>query len=95
MFKKRVYGKEDKEKWSKVLITDMMSSEESDEENINCVKPLPWRSAIVEEFFYDLDEQYISGKSAQAKRQTKERIQGSVPSSRSPPAGMPRWALND
>ena len=73
----------------------MMSSEDSDEEeNVNFVKPLPWRSAIVEEFFYDLDEQYVSGKSAQAKRQTKDRVQGTEPSSRTAPEGMPRWALN-
>ena len=44
MFKKRVYTKEDKEKWLKVLIPNAMSSEESDEgddSNVNFVNVLP------------------------------------------------------
>ena len=38
-----------KEKWGKVLVSDMMSSEESDGETI-FVKELPWRSATVNRF---------------------------------------------
>ena len=57
----------------KVLIPEMVSSEESGEEdNVNYVKELPWRASLVSDFFYDLDEQYSTTKSAQARRQTKQ-----------------------
>ena len=40
-----------KEKWSKVMIADMMSSEESDEgDETIVVKPLQWRSSRVTVF---------------------------------------------
>ena len=79
----------------KVLVLAMMSSEESeDEENINYIKDLPWRANIVKEFFSDLDKQFEATKSAQAKRQTKRRIQSPITSQRQAPLGMPSWALN-
>ena len=39
----------DRDKWGKVLVAEMMSSEESDEENeeVIAVKPLPWRTEKV------------------------------------------------
>ena len=59
VFKKRVYQKDDREKWQKVLTTEMISSEESDPDEeddraVNYVKTLPWRADIVKNFFYDL-----------------------------------------
>ena len=36
VFKKRTYEKQDEEKWMKVLIPEMVSSEESGEEDVNC-----------------------------------------------------------
>ena len=98
IFKKRTYKKEDKEKWHKILVPEMISSEESDDDAdgngvaVNVVKKLPWRSDVVREFFYDLDEQYTSGKSSQAKRQTKQRITSIIPSTRPVPEGFPSWA---
>ena len=86
MFKKRVYSQDDQQKWMKVLVPGMMSSEESeDEENVNYVK----------EFFADLDKQFDATKSAQAKRQTKSRMPSVCVSWRQAPLGMPNWALND
>ena len=73
-FKKRRYEAKDQQKWSRILTTDFMSSEESgseDGEEINVVMELPWRSSLVDEFFQSLDSQLMSEKSAKAKRQTK------------------------
>lgn len=70
--KTNLSGKE-KEKWSKILVNEMMSSEESDEETI-FIKELPWRSSKVDSFFHALDEEAMKKKSQQAKRQTKNRI---------------------
>lgn len=95
IFKKRVYDKQDEDKWKKVLIPAMVSSEESGsgEDNINYVKQLPWRGSIVTEFFYDLDEQYAATKSSQARRQTKRRLPSATGSSRPAPSDVPTWAL--
>lgn len=61
---KRVYEKEDKEKWLKILVPDMMSSEESDvdDDDVNFVKILPWRANVVQDFLHDLDHQYSAGR---------------------------------
>lgn len=72
-----------------------MSSEESsveDNEALNIVKVLPWRADIVGEFLNDLDAQYSSKKSSQAKRQTKRRVSSTTLSTRPVPAGLPNWA---
>ena len=47
---------EDKEKWGKVLVADVMSSEESDSENeeILLVKPLAWHTDRVSQYFQQL-----------------------------------------
>ena len=47
------YSGRDKQKWKEIIIADLMSSEESDEENENniIVRPLPWRSNLVDEYF--------------------------------------------
>ena len=49
MFHKLVVNDKDKEKWMKVMTTEMMSSEESDNEDADIIifKPLPWRSRRV------------------------------------------------
>ena len=75
------------------MTVDMMSSEESDPENDNSmvVKPLPWRSALVEEFFESLDSQIKSCRSSQSVRQSKPRVQGE-PSTRLQPSDIPKWA---
>ena len=58
-------------------------------------QPLEWRSNKVAEFFYQLDAYADEGKSAQAKKQTKERVLADRSSSRAPPKGkFPSWALN-
>ena len=86
---------EDRKKWEKVFHTDMMSNEDSIEENneeMLKVKSLPWRAEIVNKMFGDLDAISKKNKSPQAKRQQKARKMGEG-STRPPPAWAPSWAL--
>lgn len=84
----------EKNKWSKSLVADLMSSDESDGETI-VVKSLPWRSSVVSDFFESLDDEAYTRKSEQAKRQTKKRLCGGA-SSRQAPANnlVPAWSLS-
>lgn len=68
--KTNLSGKE-KEKWSKILVNEMMSSEESDEETI-FIKELPWRSSKVDSFFHALDEEAM--KKSLSRQNAKQRI---------------------
>ena len=82
-----------KEKWSKVLQAEVMSSEESGpEENDMFVKPLPWRSDLVNKFLAELDDRNTERKTPQALRQRKREFSLPV-STRSAPPGLPKWAL--
>lgn len=84
-----------KEKWRKVLKAEMMSSEESAPESDDVfVKPIPWRSTLVNNFFEDLDTKRLEKKTAQANRQRKVRRISTYSSTRSIPEGMPTWAVN-
>ena len=78
-------------------MAETMSSEESDEENeeVITVKPLPWRAEKVSGFFHRLDGKVEQSKSNQAKRQRKQRVEGSDYSLRSRPVGssIPDWAF--
>ena len=80
-----------KEKWSKVLQAEVMSSEES--ENDMFVKPLPWRSDLVNKFLAELDNRNTERKTPQALRQRKKRVLSAYVSTRSAPPGLPKWAL--
>ena len=81
-----------KEKWKEIIIPEMISSEESDSENedVIIVKPLIWRSQKVMGTFRELDAANESTKTKQARR----RVIGAVPSERSKPDNVPKWALN-
>ncbi len=94
MFASRVYEEDDRRKWSSVLQSDLMSSEDSGEEDELYVKPLNWRSKRIENFFMDLDSEYEGKKSSQAKRQTKTRILAETPSKRPAPSELPSWAFS-
>ena len=79
-----------------MLISDFMSSEESDDENedIIIVKPLVWRSERVTQFLQWLDEKCNDVKTTQAKRQRKQRVASSGMSVRPKPvANLPGWAF--
>ena len=68
----------EKEKWGKVLVPEMMSSEESDVENDDIiVKPIRWRTERIHTFLHGLDSKVNTAKSKQSKRQRKQRIESS------------------
>lgn len=92
MFVSRRYEEEDRKKWSSVMELEFMSSEESGEEDELYVKPLRWRSRLLEDFLMDLDAEFHRRKSSQARRQTKQRILAETPSTRQAPSGLPGWA---
>ena len=82
-----------KDKWGQCLVSDLISSEDSDENDSIVVKPLPWRALKVTDFFKKLDVLIDEDKTSQAKRQRKDRIISSVESSRQKPSGgVPKWA---
>ena len=62
-------------KWSKVLVTDMISSEESWEgENVILVRTIPWSSSVVSKFFNTLDGKANGERSAQARSMTNQAM---------------------
>lgn len=88
----------DKEKWSKILSIEFMSSDESgtdDGKDVLITKPLIWESEAVASFKRALDDQSFQQKSPLAKRQMKTRKRG-MPSFRPKPSGeFPLWAFVD
>ena len=85
-----------KEKWRKIVVAEMMSSEESDaadDDDTIIVKPLPWRSSKVADFFQNLDALGSDGKTSQAKRQRRQRVLSTCASQRPKPA-LPAWAVS-
>ena len=91
----------DRERWEKVLCLDLMSSEESgfddhDGDEILITRPLPWRSARVDQLYMELDKHSLSEKSPKARCQMKQRRVGN-PSTR--PCcilhGVPEWAFSN
>lgn len=94
--KKSTVPDKEKDKWAKVLIADVMSSEErdSDNEEILLIKPLPWRADKVTQFFQQLDEKIEQSKKAQAKRQRKRRVLSNALSTCSKPiTALPVWSV--
>ena len=87
MFSKLSYNEKDREKWKKVFQVSFMSSEESENDDVIEVRPLPWRSDRVTTFLHSLDEKAHKKKSPQARRQMKERREGAT-SSRPKPANV-------
>ena len=71
-FNKMSYNDADRMKWTKILVTDMMSSDESwteDGQSMFIVKELHWRSDKVTAFFQRLDKARDHRKTEQASRQ--------------------------
>ena len=84
--------------WRNVLKLDLMSSEESGEddnrEEVIYTKPLPWRSKKFSEFVARLDNQTASDMSSLAKRQKKKRLEGDDSTRPRPhPVDIPDWVF--
>ena len=91
------YSEIDRQKWKKILITDMISSDSSGVEDtipVFVAKEMPWRSRKVTNFFDKLDKFHEDSKSEQAKRQTKRRIRTGKLSTRGMPSDVPKWAIS-
>ena len=87
-------GGRDMEQWKAILTIDLMSSDESaDEEGeeLLVTHPLPWLSDTVSQFKLSLDQQIMQSKTPQARRQMKKRMVG-CPSKRSILENLPSWA---
>ena len=96
-FKNMSYSEIDRQKWRKVLIADMISSDSSGVEDtipVLVAKEIPWRSHKVTNFFDKLDNFHEDLKSEQAKRQTKRQIRRGKVSSRGMLDGIPKWAIS-
>lgn len=76
------------------MLNDLMSSEDSGEDDSIVIHPLPWRAKHVSDMFKKIDQYTLHYKSPQAKRQRKTRKIGS-PSCRPKPieGKCPSWAL--
>lgn len=95
IFEKAELAPKAKEKWRKVLKPEYISSEESSPESDDVfVKPIPWRSELVANFFEGLDKKNLEKKTSQANRQRKVRKVSMNASDRSIPQVSPNWAVN-
>ena len=97
--KKKFKKPSDCDLWMKVLVNDLMSSEESsmDEgEEVLKIHSLPWRSSKVNKMFSSLDMEASKSKTPQSKRQRKRRVTGET-SLRSMPTpsdlNLPNWVF--
>ena len=82
--------------WKKVLTLEFMSSDEScteGEKDVLVTKRLPWQSHKVSAFKAKLDEATLSEKTPLAKRQMKERKQGTLSTRPKPIGDYPVWAF--
>ena len=61
-------------KWMNVMVNDFMSSEEScEEDDTFVIRPLPWRSFKVNEFFGRLDTTSKTHRSSQSRKMRNGR----------------------
>ena len=89
----------DSDLWVKVLIPEMMSSEESDidEDDVEILKvhPLPWRANKVTRMFQQLDLEVSRSKTPQSRRQRKKRVTGETSDRQKPDrdGNLPNWVF--
>ena len=77
------------------MTLELMSSDESGEEDgdeILVTHPIHWLSETVAQLKVSLDQQILSSKTAQARRQMKKRLVG-CPSRRGIVDNLPPWAV--
>ena len=86
-------SEESRQKLLSVMTNDFMSSEESGDDDTIVVHPLTWRSQYVKVMFQRIDAYNKNAKSPQARRQMKQRSNGSV-SSRVSPSDAPEWSVS-
>ena len=86
-----------------VLAPDFISSEESASESggedegatrrrVFVRRPVTWRSQDLNTYFHSLDRKHSRRQSGRGKEMMVKRVDGD-PSTRSPPANCPEWAI--
>ena len=76
------------------LIEELISSEDSEDDGSFLVRPLPWRSEKVTNFFCGLAKKQDKKKSRKSKIMTFERKTGPFSQRSKPLAGStPAWAV--
>ena len=87
-------SEEIKEKFLPCLVPDLISSEESGEEDEGqfIVRPLPWRSEKVDNFFATLDHKHEKRQTVRSKKMSYGRKDG-LPSDQPKPQDgtLPKW----
>lgn len=91
-------SKEGKEKWSPCLTQELISSEDSEDEDEGqfIVRPLTWRSDKVTELFMNLDRKYYNRQTTRSKKMSYDRVrQSGQPSDRPKPmnSNLPSWVF--
>ena len=89
-----------RERWLCVMRIDMMSSEESgqeEDEEVILVKTFPWRSDQVNKLLKQLDQKISAERTPQARHQVIRRVIASDPSSCSVPdeETLPCWLFSE
>ena len=80
-----------RKKWNEVLDLQYMSSEESEDDNVLKVKPIPWLSSKVKQFKKTLDEEKEKNLNAQSKRQRKRKVTEETSERIRPDGSRSRW----
>ena len=88
----------DADLWKKVIVPDLISSEESEmdeDEEVLKVRSLSWRASRVTAMFERLDGEVSKSKTPQSKRQRKRRVNSGESSQRQQPAdlNLPNWVF--
>ena len=92
---------EKKKKFEPAFTVDLISSEESDIEEVDgsksvafLIRQLPWRSDMVTELFLNLDHKYCKKQSKKSTQMTLRRYKGKD-STRPVPSGIPTWCIKE
>ncbi len=88
---------EQKKNYSGCLVTEFMSSEESDgdtESSSFIVRPLPWRHDRVSRLFSGLDKKFAKSQTKRSKRMSYSRVEGQSSTRPCPEVNdIPEWML--
>ena len=89
---------DDKKKVEGAFVTEMMSSEGSEEDDSKSVsftvRPLPWRNDKMTELFLSLDQKHTKKQSKKITQMTLKHYMGEE-STRPVPTGVPTWCIKD
>lgn len=82
----------EKQRWRDIIELEIMSSDDSGDEDTIVSHSLPWLSAHVVTLKRKLDLEILKTKSPHARRQMKARMEGTA-STQERPDTLPAWVL--